>query len=61
MFIKLTFDVRYKFCSKIKWEFLLESTIKFNNEDFYTSLTEFESHFQEIFKEANDSPYDKLC
>ncbi|CAM1355771.1 bifunctional aspartate kinase/homoserine dehydrogenase I [Tenacibaculum halocynthiae] len=25
-----------------------------NNEDFYTSLTEFESHFQEIFKEAND-------
>ncbi|WP_435261901.1 bifunctional aspartate kinase/homoserine dehydrogenase I [Tenacibaculum sp. nBUS_03] len=25
-----------------------------NNEDFYASLTEFESHFQQIFKEAND-------
>lgn len=25
-----------------------------NNDDFYASLTEFEAHFQQIFKEAND-------
>ncbi|PKH51532.1 bifunctional aspartate kinase/homoserine dehydrogenase I [Tenacibaculum sp. Bg11-29] len=28
-----------------------------NNDDFYASLTEFEAHFQKIFKEANDESY----
>jgi len=31
-----------------------ESLTTINNEDFYTSLTENEAHFQQIFKEAND-------
>ncbi|MCD8402837.1 bifunctional aspartate kinase/homoserine dehydrogenase I [Tenacibaculum finnmarkense] len=35
--------------------FLPEKSLKTtNNEDFYASLTEFEAHFQNIFKEAND-------
>ncbi|CAM1347662.1 bifunctional aspartate kinase/homoserine dehydrogenase I [Tenacibaculum crassostreae] len=35
--------------------FLPEKSLKTtNNEDFYASLTEFESHFQQIYKEAAD-------
>ena len=35
--------------------FLSEKSLKTtNNEDFYTSLTEFEPDFQQLFKEAND-------
>ncbi|MCG8733655.1 bifunctional aspartate kinase/homoserine dehydrogenase I [Tenacibaculum finnmarkense] len=35
--------------------FLPEKSLKTtNNDDFYASLTEFEAHFQQIFKEAND-------